>query len=358
MIELLKPTALNDLSLKNHIVMAPMTRSRADNMGVPRLSTALYYAQRASAGLIISEAINISSDAVGSPLTPGIYSEAQIAAWRQITTAVHKEGGKIFAQLWHTGRVGHSSVRGGLLPVAPSAVAIQGQQHFTLEGMKDYEVPRELTLSEIKAIIADYKRAAENAKQAGFDGVELHAAFGYLPNQFLVDSANLRTDEFGGSIGNRCRFVLQVMHALIEVWGPTRVGIKLSPVIPFNSMIDSDPLALYSHLLEELNTLKPGYLHLMRALFPLDNFPNWPRDVLQTFAPMTSIPIIANGGYDASSGEAAIKGREAALVSFGTLFVANPDLPARFASGAELAQPDRATLYGGDDAGFVDYPAL
>ncbi|WP_395504291.1 alkene reductase [Ectopseudomonas hydrolytica] len=356
--QLLSPARLHDLDLRNHMVMAPMTRSRADAAGVPRASTATYYAQRASAGLIISEAINISADAVGSPLTPGLYSDKQIAAWQQVTAAVHAAGGKIFAQLWHTGRVGHSSVRGGVLPVAPSAVAIQGQQHFTLDGMQDYEVPRELTLSEIRATVADYRHAAENAKRAGFDGVELHAAFGYLPNQFLVDSANLRTDEYGGSIAKRSRFVLEVMQALIDVWGPTRVGIKLSPVIPFNSMIDSDPLALYSYLLAELNKLQPGYVHLMRALYPLDNFPHWPRDVLATFGPQTYSPLIANGGYDAKSAEAALKAGEAALVSFGTPFVANPDLPERFARGAELAQADRATLYGGEDAGFIDYPSL
>ena len=356
--QLLSPTRLHDLELRNHMVMAPMTRSRADAAGVPRASTATYYAQRASAGLIISEAINISEDAIGSPLTPGLYSEAQIAAWRQVTEAVHAAGGRIFAQLWHTGRVGHSSVRGGVLPVAPSAVAIQGQQHFTLEGMQDYEVPRELGLDEIRAIIGDYRRAAENAKRAGFDGVELHAAFGYLPNQFLVDSANLRSDEYGGSIAKRSRFVLEVMQALIDVWGSARVGIKLSPVIPFNSMIDSDPLALYSYLLGELNGLRPGYVHLMRALFPLDQLPHWPRDVLATFGPLIDSPLIANGGYDAGSAEAVLQAGEAALVSFGTPFVANPDLPARYARGAELAQADRATLYGGEDAGYIDYPTL
>lgn len=356
--QLLSPARLNDLELRNHIVMAPMTRSRADAQGVPRESTATYYAQRASAGLIISEAINISADAVGSPLTPGLYSEPQVAAWQQVTAAVHAAGGRIFAQLWHTGRVGHSSVRGGVLPVAPSAVAIQGQQHFTLDGMKDYEVPRELTLSEIHSAIGDFLRAAENAKRAGFDGVELHAAFGYLPNQFLVDSANLRTDEYGGSIANRSRFVLEVMQALIDVWGASRVGIKLSPVIPFNSMIDSDPLETYTYLIGKLNELNAGYVHLMRALFPLDNFPHWPSDVLATFAPMIKSPLIINGGYDATSAEQVLESGEVALVSFGTPFVANPDLPERFARGAELAVPDRTTLYGGEDKGYIDYPTL
>ena len=355
---LLSSAHLHDLQLSNRTIMAPMTRSRATADGIPGSSTATYYMQRATAGLIISEAINISQDALGSPLTPGLFSEAQVKAWKEVTDAVHAAKGKIFAQLWHTGRVGHSSVRNGQLPVAPSAVAITGQQHFTGQGMEDYETPRELSLAEIKAVIEDYRTAALNAKRAGFDGVELHAAFGYLPNQFLVDSANLRTDEYGGSIQKRCRFVLEVMQKLIEVWGNERVGIKLSPVIPFNSMIDSDPKALYTYLLGELNTLNPGYVHLMRALFPLDNFPHWPQDVLATFRPLTRSLVIANGGYDVNTAEQALRDKAADFISFGDLFVANPDLPIRFAKKAPLAKTDRATLYGGGDHGYIDYPAL
>ena len=355
---LLASTSLGELPLANRIVMAPMTRSRAGADGVPGPSAARYYTQRASAGLIVSEAINISPGAIGSPLTPGLYSEPQIAAWRRVTAAVHEAGGRIFAQLWHTGRVGHSVVRGGERPVAPSAVAIEGQQHFTGDGMRDYETPRALELDEITQIIGDYRRAARNAIAAGFDGVELHAAFGYLPNQFLVDSANRRSDRYGGSIENRSRFVLEVMAQLIAEVGAERVGIKLSPSIPFNGMIDSDPEALYRYLIDELNGLAPSYVHLMQALFPLDDLPDWPRDPLATFGPQIDVPVITNGGYDGASGDAVLAEGRAALVSFGTAFVANPDLPARFARGAALAEPDRDTLYGGGDEGYIDYPSL
>ena len=343
------------IELPNRIVMAPMTRSRADVSGVPGELASLYYKQRASAGLIISEAINISMDAVGSPLTPGLFNESHVKAWKKITSSVHEAGGRIFAQLWHTGRVGHSNVRNGQLPVAPSAIAIKGQQHFTNKGMLDYEVPRALSLADIRSTILDFKHAAERAQQAGFDGVELHGAFGYLPNQFLVDGANQRQDEYGGTIQNRCRFVLEVMRALIDVFGNERVGIKLSPVIPFNGMIDSDPRALYTYLLQELNQLSPVYVHLMNALFPLDDFPHWPKDVLGTFRQYTQSLVIANGGYDAEKAEAELRSGRADLVSFGNLFIANPDLPERFKVGATLAEADRATMYGGSAHGYTDY---
>ena len=271
---------------------------------------------------------------------------------------MHAAGGHIFAQLWHTGRVGHSEVRKGRLPVAPSAIAIKGQQHFTSKGMLDYEVPRALTFEEVRATILDYRHAAERAQQAGFDGVELHGAFGYLPNQFLVDGANQRNDEYGGSIENRCRFVLETMAALIEVWGKDHVGIKLSPVIPFNGMIDSDPEALYLHLLQKMNKLSPAYVHMMNALFPLDDFPHWPKDVLGTFRPHIQSVVIANGGYDAEKAEAELKSGRADLISFGNLFIANPDLPARFKSGAPLMAADRATMYGGGAHGYTDYPPM
>ena len=357
-IDLLHPAELGDLKLANRIIMAPMTRSRAHADGTPGEHMATYYAQRASAGLIVSEAINVSQDAIGSPLTPGLFSDAQVALWKPVTDAVHAAGGHIVAQLWHTGRVGHSKVRGGVLPVAPSAIAISGQKHFTGQGMEDYEVPRALSTDEVKASIADFRSAAQRAKDAGFDGVELHAAFGYLPNQFLVDGANQRTDAYGGSIAKRSRYVLETMQGLVDVWGAQRVGIKLSPVIPFNSMIDSDLTALFTHLLGELDSLQPGYLHLMNALFPLDAFPHWPRDVLGTFGRLTRSPVVANGGYDLAGAQAELAAGRADFVSFGSLFVANPDLPARFAHNAPLAEGDRATFYGGGAEGYIDYPAI
>jgi N-ethylmaleimide reductase len=356
--KLLKESKIGNLLLKNSMAMAPMTRSRADFNGVVGPSTVLYYKQRASAGLIISEAINISKQATGSPMTPGLYSKEQIAAWKKVTDAVHQEGGAIFAQLWHTGRVGHSLVKNGELPVAPSPIAIKGQQHFTMEGMKDYETPRELSTNEVKSIVQEYKQAALNAMEAGFDGVELHAAFGYLPNQFLAESSNQRTDEYGGSIENRSRFVLEVMDAMVEALGADKVGIKLSPSIPYNSIIDSDPTSLYHYLLGELDKLPLAYVQLMNAMFPTDNLPQYPRDVMGVFSQATKHMIIANGGYTRESGEAELEKGSASMISYGSLFISNPDLPKRFELNAALNETDRATMYGGQDQGYIDYPSL
>jgi N-ethylmaleimide reductase len=356
--KLLESYSLKGLNLQNRMAMAPMTRSRATMDGVVGDMQVTYYTQRASAGLLISEAINISEQAVGSPLTPGIWNAVQVHAWRRVTDAVHAAGGKIYAQLWHTGRVGHSLVRGGELPVAPSAIGIQGQKHYTSEGPKDYETPRALSTEEVRQVVEDYRQAALNAQTAGFDGVELHGAFGYLPNQFLVDGANQRTDEYGGSIHNRARFVLEIMTALRGVYTNGQVGIKLSPTIPYNNMIDSDPKALYSYLIEELDRLDLAYIHLMGSLFPIDAFPHWPKDVLGTFGPLIHSTIMVNGGYNQEKAEALIASGQAHMVSFGNLFIANPDLPARFAAGAELAATDQATMYGGGAHGYIDYPAL
>lgn len=228
--KLLEEYQLGDNQLKNRMVLAPMTRSRASADGIIGPITVEYYVQRASAGLIITEATNISEQAIGSPNTPGIYTKEQVDAWGKVTYAVHAVGGKIFMQLWHTGRVGHSSIKNGILPVAPSALPIEGQQVYTPDGLQDYEIPRELEAGEIKMIVEDYRIAAKNALKAGFDGVELHAGFGYLPNQFLVDGSNKRADEYGGNIENRCRFVMEIMDALIVVWGSGKVGIKLFPL--------------------------------------------------------------------------------------------------------------------------------
>ena len=356
--KLLTSTRLGKLRLRNRIVMAPMTRSRADTAGLVGELTVRYYVQRATAGLIITEATNVSADAVGSPLTPGIWNAAQVEAWKHVTSAVHAEGGTIVMQLWHTGRVGHSEVRGGRLPVAPSAVAIQGQKHFTASGPKDYETPRALTTEEVRATIDDFETGAKNAKAAGFDGVELHGAFGYLPHQFLVDSANHRTDDYGGSIENRARFVLEVMERLVRVWGEGRVGIRLSPTLAYNGMVDSDPWATFSYVIEKLNALPLAYLHLMRATPDAERFPHWPTDTVATFGPLFHGPIILNGGYDRDSAEAAIVSGAVHTVSFGAPFVSNPDLVHRFEIGAPLAAGDRSTFYGGGAQGYVDYPAL
>jgi N-ethylmaleimide reductase len=357
-VKLSTSTHLGKLRLGNRVVMAPMTRSRADASGLVGELTVRYYAQRATAGLLITEATNVSADAVGSPLTPGIWSDAQIDAWKKVTSAVHAAGGAIVMQLWHTGRVGHSEVRGGRLPVAPSAIAIQGQKHFTASGPKDYEVPRALTTDEVCATIDDFEKGAKNAKAAGFDGVELHGAFGYLPHQFLVDSSNQRTDEYGGRIENRARFVLEVMERLVRVWGEGRVGIRLSPTLAYNGMVDSDPRATFSYVIDKLNVLPLAYLHLMRATPDAERFPHWPKDTIATFGPLFRGPLIVNGGYDRDSAEAVLDAGAAHAVSFGAPFVSNPDLVHRFETGAPLAPGDRSTFYGGGEKGYVDYPAL
>lgn len=356
--KLLSETALGKATLKNRMAMAPMTRSRASKEGIVDDATVLYYTQRATAGLIISEAINISKQAIGSPYTPGIYTPEQIAAWKKVTQAVHENGSVIYAQLWHTGRVSHSSVKNGELPVAPSAIAIEGQQHFTPEGPKDYETPRALTTEEVKQTVQDYKQAALNAMIAGFDGVELHAAFGYLPNEFLADSANHRTDEYGGSVEHRNRFVLEVMQELVNAVGSGKAGIKLSPTVPYNGIYNSDPTAQFTTLIKALDKMPLAYVHLMNAVIPLDKFPNYPKNVLETFGKLTHHPVIANGGLGRETGEEELGKGIASIISYGTLFLANPDLPKRFELNAELNQADRSTMYGGTEKGYTDYPFL
>lgn len=356
--KLLQSIKIGDKTLQNSMAMAPMTRSRASFDGVVGESTVTYYTQRSSAGLIITEAINISAQATGSPMTPGIYTEEQIAAWKKVTKAVHEKGGVIYAQLWHTGRVGHSLVKNGELPVAPSAIAIEGQQHFTMDGMKDYETPRALELNEIAQIILDYKQAAENAMEAGFDGVELHAAFGYLPNQFLAESSNQRTDQYGGSNENRNRFVIEVMQTLVQAIGADKVAIRISPTSLYNSIFHSNPVEQFTLLLEELNLLPLAYVHIMNIPFPAEKLPQYPANSVETFGKLSKHPVIANCGFDRESGEATLQKGSAQLIAYGTLFLANPDLPKRFELNAALNEPDRATMYGGQDKGYIDYPFL
>ena len=356
--KLLQTTQLGKYTLKNSMVMAPMTRSRANFDGTINDSASTYYTQRAGAGLIISEAINISQEAIGSPLTPGIYTPAQVSAWKKVTQEVHAAGGLIFAQLWHTGRVGHSLVKNGTLPVAPSAIAIPQQQHFTMEGMIEYEIPRALTTEEVKTIINEYKQAALNAIEAGFDGVELHAAFGYLPNQFLAESANQRTDEYGGSHENRNRFTLEIMQAIVSAIGEDKAAIRISPTSTYNGIKHEDPTTQFSLLIAELNQLPLAYVHIMNIPFPADKFPNYPTNSIETFGKLSKNTIIANCGYNRETGEAELTKGIAKLISYGTLFLANPDLPKRFEENAKLNEPDRATMYGGKEAGYTDYPTL
>lgn len=356
--KLLEQIKIGKRLLVNRMAMAPMTRCRANIDGIVGPSTVLYYAQRSGAGLIISEAINISKQATGSPLTPGLYTQEQINAWKKVTHTVHEQGSTIYAQLWHTGRVGHSLVKNGKLPVAPSAIGIQGQQHFTFEGMKDYETPKALTIDEIKQIIKDFKQAVLNAIEAGFDGVELHSAFGYLPNQFLAESSNHRDDEYGGSIENRNRFVLEVMQEIVSAIGEDKAAIRLSPTSTYNNMTHQQPIEQFTTLIEHLNKLPLSYIHLMKVPFPADKFPQYPEDVIETFGKIAKHPIIANCGYTQETGEAELQKGIATMISYGTLFLANPDLPKRFELNTELNQADRASMYGGQDQGYIDYPFL
>lgn len=356
--KLLEAIKVGNTTLKNSMVMAPMTRSRAGFDGIVSDSTVLYYTQRVSAGLIISEAINISKQAIGYPLTPGIYTQEQISAWKKVTQAVHEKGGVIYAQLWHTGRIGHSLVKNGELPVSASALAIEGQQHFTMEGMKDYETPRALSTEEVKNIVQDYKQAATNAMEAGFDGVELHAAFGYLPNQFLADSSNQRTDEYGGNNENRNRFVLEIIQEMVTAIGNDKVAIRLSPTSTENTIVFQNPVEQFTLLINELNKMPLAYIHLMNMPFPADKFPQYPTNSIETFGKLTKHPVIANWAYTQETGEAELEKGIAKLISYGALFLANPDLPKRFELNAPLNQPDRATMYGGKDEGYIDYPFL
>lgn len=357
--KLLEQIQLGSQHLKNKMVMAAMTRSRADVNGVVGNSTVEYYTQRASAGLILTEGINISEQAIGSPLTPGIFTQEQLSAWKKVTKSVHDKGGVIFAQLWHTGRVGHSVDRKGILPVAPSAIAITGMQHFTSQGPKDFETPHELTVAEIKQIVKDYGQAAKNAIEAGFDGVELHGANGYLPNQFLAESSNQRTDEYGGSVENRSRFVLEVMQELINAVGGDKVGIKISPLHPYAGIVLDNPAATFTYLIEELNKLDFAFVELMKRSPMFPAIPGYPTDdEIELFGRLVKHTLIANTAYNKDKAEVELQKGIAKLISFGATFLANPDLPKRFEMNAELNQADRATMFGGGEKGYTDYAFL
>jgi N-ethylmaleimide reductase len=354
---LFSPFQLGDLQLNNRMVLSPMTRSRALEGNVPNPLAATYYAQRASAGLQITEASQVSPQGVGYIRTPGMHSSAQVAGWKKITEAVHQAGGKIFAQLWHVGRISHPDFHDGALPVAPSALEFEGEA-FTQNGKVKIGTPRALALDELPGIVAQFRRAAENAKAAGFDGVELHGANGYLLDQFLRDSSNHRTDAYGGSVQNRARLPLEVTEAVIEVWGAQRVGYKLSPHFAMFSMSDSNPVETFSYLTEQLNKLGVGYIHIGEAIAGPMAAPAGTLRVTPILREKFSGAVIVNGGYDARSGNAVLARGEADLVAFGVPFLANPDLPARYQQNAPLNPPDQATFYAGEEKGYIDYPAL
>lgn len=354
---LFQPYRLGDLELRNRLVMSPMTRSRALDGNVPSSLAATYYAQRASAGLIVTEAAQVSPQGVGYIRTPGIHSAEQVAGWKTITDTVHRAGGKMFAQLWHVGRVSHPDFHDGALPVAPSSLPVEGEA-FTTRGRTKLVTPRALETSELPGIVAQFRTAAENAKAAGFDGVELHGANGYLLDQFLRDGANRRTDAYGGSLGNRARLPLEVTDAVIGVWGPQRVGYKLSPYFSGYSMSDSNPIETFSFFAAELSKRRLAYLHVSEAVAGPMAAAAGSRRATPVLRDTFGGALIVNGGYDARSGHAAIASGEADLVAFGVPFLANPDLPARYRRNAELNAPDLATFYGGEEKGYIDYPAL
>jgi N-ethylmaleimide reductase len=354
---LFQPYRLGPIELRNRLVMAPMTRSRAVDSNVPNSLAATYYAQRASAGLIITEATQVSPQGVGYIRTPGIHSAEQVAGWKTITDTVHRAGGKIFTQLWHVGRVSHPDFHDGALPVAPSALPVEGEA-FTSRGRVKLVTPRALETGELPGIVAQYRKGAENAKAAGFDGVELHGANGYLLDQFLRDGSNRRTDAYGGSIENRVRLPLEVVDAVLGVWDPQRVGYKLSPYFSGYSMTDSNPIETFSFIAAELNKRGLLYLHVAEAVAGPMAAPAGTRRATPILRDAFDGALIANGGYDARSGNAVIARGEADLVAFGVPFLANPDLPARYRTDAALNAPDQGTFYAGEEKGYIDYPAL
>jgi len=313
--------------------------------------------QRASAGLIITEGSQVSPQGVGYARTPGIYSQEQVAGWKKVTGAVHKAGGKIFLQLWHVGRVSHPDFLGGELPVAPSALPVEGEVH-TPQGRKKFLTPRALELDEIPGIVEQFRKGAQNAKAAGFDGVEIHGANGYLLDEFLRDGSNRRTDKYGGRLQNRVRLPLEVAEAVVGVWGGDSVGYRISPHFSSYSMSDKDPFRTFSYFAEELNNIGLGYLHMvepvggrMGTTAPDARFAPIIHEIFEG-------TLILNGGYDARSGNEAIEKGEADLISFGVLFLANPDLPLRFRKNAPLNSADVATFYLGDEKGYIDYQEL
>lgn len=351
---LFAPLQIGALTLSNRIAMAPLTRNRAGAGNIPQTMNVEYYRQRASAGLIITEGAQISATAVGYLATPGIHSAGQIAGWKQVTDAVHGRGGKIFLQLWHCGRVSHPSLQpGGILPVAPSAILPTGQA-FTPSGWQPLVVPRALETAELPGIVADYRKAAQNCVEAGFDGVEIHAANGYLLDQFIRDGSNQRADTYGGSLENRSRLLLEVIEAVAGVWGAERVGVRFSPINSFNDMSDADPQRTFDYMATALNAFDLAYLHGME----LDFGANPPNFDFAQFRRCFKGRYMANGGYDQARANAALASGYADLVAFGAPFIANPDLPERFARNAPLNTPDQATFYGGDEKGYTDYPAL
>lgn len=349
---LFKPVRLGAIDLENRIVMAPLTRSRASDMGVPADFAAEYYAQRAGAGLIVTEATQVSFEGMGYPRTPGLHDAEQIAVWRSIVEAVHAKGGRIVAQLWHVGRIASALNRGVAADVvAPSAVRAAGKIYTDKAGMQDHDMPRALGTNEIARIAGEFARAARNAIDIGFDGVELHSANGYLLHQFLSSNVNRRDDRYGGSIDNRMRMPLEVLDAIVAEIGADRTGIRVSPGHAFNDIVEDDVSALYPRYYAELDKRSLAYLHVMRPFANKSDF-----DLVAMANASYSGSLIVCGGFDRASAAATLAGEQADAVAFGTLFISNPDLVERFRHGGELAQPHQATFYTPGRKGYTDYP--
>ena len=355
-LDLFSPINLGSIALKNRMVMAPLTRNRAGDAGVPQDLNVTYYEQRATAGLIITEATPISAMGHGYPALPGIYTDAQIAGWKKVTSAVHAKGGKIILQLWHVGRISHPSLLpNNALPVAPSAIKPAGKA-FTYKGLVDYVEPRALETNELPGIVQDYVYATISSLQAGFDGVEIHAANGYLLDQFLRDGTNKRTDQYGGSIENRARLLMEVTKAVVDVAGADKVGVRLSPSNPFNDMQDSDAQALFNNVTQQLNQFNLAYLHVVEGGIPGGGDAQaFDFDQLRQ---LFKGCFMANLGYDKARGNAAIASCYADAIAFGVPFIANPDLVARYQSNAPLNEANSKTFYGGNEKGYTDYPFL
>lgn len=355
--KLFTPLTIGDLTLPNRIVMAPLTRNRAAAGDVPHDLNVTYYTQRASAGLIITEGTQVSPKGQGYLATPGIYSPEQVAGWKQVTSAVHAAGGRIFAQLWHVGRVSHTSLQpDGAAPVAPSAITASTKV-FTASGFTDASAPRALETDEIGRVVGDYRKAAENAKAAGFDGVELHGANGYLVDQFLRDGSNKRTDRYGGSIENRTRFLAEILAELTSVFPAKRVGVRFSPFASFGDISDSNPMATFGAAITKASEAGLGYLHLVEGKTGgTRELP--PGGDIAALRRLFDGAYLANNGYDREHAIRAVETGAADLIAFGRPFIANPDLVARLASDTSLNTPHQATFYGGGAEGYTDYPTL
>lgn len=357
---LFTPYNLAGIELKNKMVMAPMTRSRADNKGnIPSPLMAEYYAQRATAGLIISEGTPVSAKAVGYINVPGIYSNEQVEGWKLITKAVHDKGGKIFAQLWHVGRLSHPSFFNGELPHAPSAINAN-EKSYTITGLQDTVVPKEMTKEDINQTVADFKNAAANALKANFDGVEIHAANGYLLHQFFNGTSNTRTDEYGGSIENRARILFEILDAMKEAIDLKKVGVRLNPCM-HNMMgmtMDEQTIPTFDYIVKKLNDYNLAYLHLTEPFAPVDDVPFAVTEVAKHFRPLYDGTLMINKGFTKASATKVLESGDADLVAFGVPFIANPDLVKRLSIGAPLNQADPQTFYTPGAKGYIDYPML